>query len=232
MPPSPSEWPVTLLEPDVVVRVGRSMPVLSPETEACVASHWEAALAKHPSLYNGRVFCADVIEPDVISGHWSEYRRVLAQMREPDLYGPQMLRPLAVVGLLRTLDGIVIGQRSEHSIYLPSYWQGAPAGNVESREGEAEIDLAAQLLAECHEELGLTEADCQVGGCLLACEHPRTHIVDIGMDLTTTLDFESLKGRCRRLGNAEYQALKLVQPDTELPERLVPTLSAMLEQTR
>ncbi|MQR98958.1 NUDIX hydrolase [Gluconobacter aidae] len=230
--PSPSEWPVTLLKPDVVVQVARSMPMLSPDLETRVASHWDAALAIHPTLYNGRVFCADVIGPDAISGHWSEYRRVLAQMREPDLYGPQTLRPLAVVGLLRTPDGIVIGQRSEHSIYLPGYWQGAPAGNVESRAGEAEIDLAAQLLAECHEELGLTEADAQVGGCLLACEHPRTHIVDIGMDLTTILDFEALKERCRRLGNAEYQALKLLQPDTELPGRLVPTLSAMLEHTR
>ena len=232
MSPSPPEWPVTPLNPDVVVRIGRSMPALSPEIEARVTSHWDAALSEYPHLYNGRVFCADVIGPDIIGGHWSEYRRVLAQMREPDLYGPQMLRPLAVVGLLRTRDGIVIGQRSEDSIYLPGYWQGAPAGNVESREGEAEINLAAQLLAECHEELGLEETDAQVGGCLLACEHPWTHIVDIGMDLATTLNFAALKERCRRLGNAEYQALKLLKPDMELPERLVPTLSAMLEQTR
>ncbi|WP_215746635.1 hypothetical protein [Gluconobacter sp. P1C6_b] len=232
MSPSPPEWPVTPLNPDLVVRVGRSMPALSPEIEARVMSHWDAALAEYPNLYNGRVFCADVIGPDIINGHWSEYRRVLAQMREPDLYGPQMLRPLAVVGLLRTRDGIVIGQRSEHSIYLPGYWQGAPAGNVESREGEAEINLAAQLLAECHEELGLTDTDCQVGACLLACEHPQTHIVDVGMDIAITVDFETLQERCHRLGNAEYQALRLIQPDTQLPARLVPTLFAMLEQNR
>ncbi|MBS1102661.1 hypothetical protein JK202_06460 [Gluconobacter sp. Dm-62] len=232
MPFSRSEWPVTTLPPGVGVRVGRSMPTLSPEIEASVTSHWNAALARHPTLYNGRVFCADAIRAEVITGHWSEYRRVLAQMREPDLYGSDILRPLAVVGLLRTTDGIVIGQRSEKSIYLPSYWQGAPAGNVESRDGEAEIDLAAQLLAECQEELGLTGADCLVGNCLLACEHPRTHIVDIGMDISTTLNFEALQDRCQRLGNAEYQALKLLQPDTQIPELLVPTLFAMLEQSR
>ncbi len=232
MPLPQPEWPVTSLGRHVAVRVGRSIPLLSAEIETRVASHWDAALGEHPGLYNGRVFCADVIGHDVISGHWSEYRRVLAQMREPGLYGADTLRPLAVVGLLRTTDGIVIGQRSEESIYLPGYWQGTPAGNVESRDGEAEIDLAAQLLAECQEELGLTKADCQVGGCLLACEHPQTHIVDVGMDITTTLDFEALQERCHRLGNAEYQALRLIQPDTQLPERLVPTLSAMLEQNR
>lgn len=232
MPFPRSEWPVTSLGSHVAVRVGRSMPMLSTKIETRVTSHWDAALAEHPGLYNGRVFCADVIGHDVISGHWSEYRRVLAQMREPELYGADTLRPLAVVGLLRTTDGIVIGQRSEESIYLPGYWQGAPAGNVESRDGEAEIDLAAQLLAECQEELGLTDTDCQVGGCLLACEHPQTHIVDVGMGITTTLNFAALQERCHRLGNAEYQALRLIQPDTQLPERLVPTLSAMLEQNR
>lgn len=230
MPPTRSEWPVTPLKPSVVVQAGRSMPILSADIEARVALHWDSALAKHPTLYNGRVFCADVIGPDVIRGHWSEYRRVLAQMREPDLYGAGILRPLAVVGLLRATDGIVIGQRSEKSIYLPGYWQGAPAGNVESRNSEVQIDLAAQLMAECHEELGLTDAECQVGGCLLACEHPQTHIVDVGMDLTTSLDFQTLQDRCHHLGNAEYQALMRVQPDTTLPEPLVPTLSAMLER--
>lgn len=208
------------------------MPDLSPAIESRVASHWNAALAKHPTLYNGRVFCADVINAEIISGHWSEYRRVLAQMREPDLYGTYFLRPLAVVGLFRTTDGIVIGQRSEHSLYLPGYWQGAPAGNVESRDGEAQIDLAAQLMAECLEELGVSEAECQIGRCLLACEHPQTHIVDAGMEIATELDFEALQERCSRLGNAEYQTLMLIRPDTPLPSPLVPTLAAMLEQNR
>ncbi|MBS1076211.1 hypothetical protein JK217_00370 [Gluconobacter kondonii] len=227
-----SAWPVTPLAPQVAVRIARPMPDLSPAIESRVASHWNAALAKHPTLYNGRVFCADVINAEIISGHWSEYRRVLAQMREPDLYGTYFLRPLAVVGLFRTTDGIVIGQRSEHSLYLPGYWQGAPAGNVESRDGEAQIDLAAQLMAECLEELGVSEAECQIGRCLLACEHPQTHIVDAGMEIATELDFEALQERCSRLGNAEYQTLMLIRPDTPLPSPLVPTLAAMLEQNR
>ena len=227
-----SAWPVTPLAPQVAVRIARPMPDLSPAIESRVASHWNAALAKHPTLYNGRVFCADVINAEIISGHWSEYRRVLAQMREPDLYGADFLRPLAVVGLLRTTDGIVIGQRSEHSLYLPGYWQGAPAGNVESRDGEAQIDLAAQLMTECLEELGVSEAECQIGRCLLACEHPQTHIVDAGMEIATELDFEALQERCSRLGNAEYQTLMLIRPDTPLPSPLVPTLAAMLEQNR
>ncbi|MBS1052210.1 hypothetical protein [Gluconobacter kondonii] len=227
-----SAWPVTPLAPQVAVRIARPMPDLSPAIESRVASHWNAALAKHPTLYNGRVFCADVINAEIISGHWSEYRRVLAQMREPDLYGTYFLRPLAVVGLFRTTDGIVIGQRSEHSLYLPGYWQGAPAGNVESRDGEAQIDLAAQLMAECLEELGVSKAECQIGRCLLACEHPQTHIVDAGMEIATELDFEALQERCSRLGNAEYQTLMLIRPDTPLPSPLVPTLAAMLEQNR
>lgn len=230
---SPSDWCVTPLAPSVVVRAEHSLPNLSPEIETRIALHWQNALKDHPTLYNGRVFCADRVEADTITGHWSEYRRVLAQMREPGLYGPKILRPLAVVGLLHTADGIVIGQRSETSIYLPGYWQGAPAGNVESRNGEGDIDLAAQLRAECEEELGISSKECHVGECLLACEHPETHIVDIGMNVRIAMDFATLQERCHRLGNAEYQALKLLPAtggSSGTPTPLVPTLRAMLEQ--
>lgn len=61
-------------------------------------------------------------------------------MKEPGIYGDKVLKPLAVVGLMFAQDGIVIGRRADNSIYLPGYWQGAPAGNVESRAQENTVD--------------------------------------------------------------------------------------------
>ena len=222
-------WPITPLQPDVRVLADRPLPPLTTEQEETVSRIWAKALTSYPGLYNGRVFCADEITPARIHGHWSEYRRVLAQMKEPDVYGPHILRPLAVVGLMFTPDGIVIGRRAETSIYLPGYWQGAPAGNVESRAQESTIDLAAQLLAECEEELGLVPAECRVGPSLLACEHPSSHIVDIGMRIDVSLTFEDLQTRCREQGNAEYGALHLIRPDHKPEGPMVPTLAALLE---
>lgn len=225
----PASWPVTPLQPDVHVRADRPLPTLTAEQEDAVSRIWAEALKSYPALYNGRVFCADEIKPSHIHGHWSEYRRVLAQMKEPGIYGDKVLKPLAVVGLMFAQDGIVIGRRADNSIYLPGYWQGAPAGNVESRAQENTVDLPTQLLAECEEELGLTPAECQVGPCLLACEHPSTHIVDIGMRIDVALSFADLQQRCREQGNAEYGALHLIRPDHTPESPVVPTLAALLE---
>ncbi|EHH69183.1 hypothetical protein [Gluconobacter morbifer] len=226
--PAP-DWPVTPLAASVSVVADRPMPALSPALANRVQAHWDKARETRPSLYNGRVFCADHIEPERISGHWSEYRRVFAQMQEPDLFGKAPLRPLAVVGLLKTRDGIMIGQRAQQAVYLSGWWQGTPAGNVESRTGTEEIDLPAQLLAEAAEELGLSAQDCRTGPCLLACEHPQTHIMDVGIRLDVSLGFSEVLERCQSRGNGEYAALRLLTAGQPLPHPTVPTLSAMLE---
>ena len=225
----PASWPIISLQPDVHVLADRPLPALTDAQEAAVSRIWADALKSYPALYNGRVFCADDITPSHIHGHWSEYRRVLAQMKQPGIYGDTVLKPLAVVGLMFAQDGVVIGRRAETSIYLPGYWQGAPAGNVESRAQENIVNLATQLLAECEEELGLTPAECRVGPCLLACEHPSTHIVDIGMRIDVALSFSDLQTRCREQGNAEYGALHLIRPNHTPESPVVPTLAALLE---
>lgn len=224
-----AEWSVTALAPQVQVIASRQMPILAQDIEKNIQKHWDNALKQYPELYNGRVFCADHIQANLISGHWSEFRRVLAQMKEPHIFGADILRPLAVVGLMKTPDGVVIGQRSQKALYLPSFWQGVPAGNVESRAGETEIDLAAQLAAECEEELGLKSSECRIGACLLACEHPDSHIVDIGIEISVSIGFPELQKRCLNEGNAEYGALFLMQTGRTPDGNIVPTLRAMLD---
>lgn len=224
------DWPVTPLSPDVTVVADRATPALTGLQEERVAAIWAEALAKHPGLYNGRIFSADVIGPARISGHWTEYRRVLAQMREPGIFGAARPRPLAVVGMLRVTDGIVIGRRADSAVYLPGWWQGVPAGNVESREGEEKIDLRAQLMTEAQEEIGLEPGECTIGACLLACEHPDAHVVDVGIRLDVALSFAALRERCRDSGNGEYGALRLLQGMEQPEGPVVPTLAAMLER--
>ncbi|QDH17496.1 hypothetical protein [Swingsia samuiensis] len=228
---SSHDWPITPLSSSLSVSANQPLPSLSTTQEKRIESIWASALTKHPTLYNGRVFCADIIEPSHIYGHWSEYRRVLAQMKQPDIYGHHPLRPLAVVGLMRVKEGVVIGRRSPNAIYLPHYWQGVPAGNVESRERESTINLANQLIAECQEELGLEPAECKIGIPLLACEHPSSHIVDIGLSLGVSLSFDELRQRSHDKGNAEYDALELILPHSPPSQNIVPTLKAMLERS-
>ena len=205
-------WRSIALRADVALVARGAMAELPPDLEARVASLWTAEQARRPGLFNGRVFCADRIAPDRIEGHWTEYRRVVAQLRHPDLFDRLQLRGLAVNGLLECADGLVLGRRQADAIYLPGFWQSPPAGAVEARIG-SETDLTAQLLAELDEELGLQARDVEDIRAVVGIEHADTHIVDVGFLLRTSLSFASIEARRTMMGNDEYDALRVVAPD-------------------
>ena len=92
----------------LVVAATRPMPPLPAWLEAEIDRLWAEAQARTGGkLFNGRVFCADVITPRLICGHWSEYRREVAQIARHDLYPVLGQRSLAVGGVVRCADGIV-----------------------------------------------------------------------------------------------------------------------------
>ena len=208
-------WPVTLLEAGFAVRAVRPIEALPADQEARVASIWAEERARHPHLFNGRVFSADRIAPDRIDGHWTEYRRVLAQLRAPDLFAARPIRPLAVNGLLRCAGGLVLGRRAPGAVYLPGCWQSPPAGSVEQRAtGPADeaIDLAAQVLAECQEELGTAPDTVRMLQPVAAIAHPVSHVIDIGILLRTDLGFAQIEAGWAAHGNREYDRLALMAP--------------------
>src|SRR5436305_6066904 len=134
------------------------MPELSPALDATVERHWREA-CRHRALFNGQVFCADRIGPERIEGHWTEYRRAVAQMADPALRRVLRIRSLAVCGVLRCRDGVAVGRREAASVYQAGLWQLPPAGSVDS--GAAEPGGASwqrALVGELQEELGIEAA--------------------------------------------------------------------------
>lgn len=202
-------WTGLPLAPDVSLQVRSDMPVLPDWLESAIAAIWQDECVRRPALFNGRVFCADRIEPSRIEGHWTEYRRVLAQMRRPDWFAQMRIRALAVNGLVECVEGLVLGRRQAAAVYLPGCWQAAPAGNVEARTGDT-LDLSDQLLAELAEELGLGADDVEALRPVAAIEHADTHIVDVGFLLQTPFRFQQIEQRRAECGNDEYDALQLV----------------------
>ena len=224
-------WRGTALGTAPSLAVDGAMPQLPPDLEQQVASVWAAERALRPELFNGRVFCADRIAPDRIAGHWTEYRRVLAQMRRPALFDRLAIRALAVNGLIECPDGLVLGRRQAGAVYLPGFWQAPPAGNVEMRNGATTIDLAGQLLAELHEELGLQPGEVRDIRTVAAIEHAGTHVVDVGFLLRTSLSFAAIEARRVLAGNGEYDALRLLAPD-DVPRLLAGSEPMLLPSAR
>ncbi len=217
-------WPVHPIEPDVRVAVVRAMAPLPPALDAEVDRIWaEAQLRMHGKLFNGRVFSADVITPRLICGHWTEFRRIVAQMNRHDLYNLIGARPLAVGGLILGPDGVVFGRRPAGAIYQAGEWQLPPAGSVDpgaARE-EGRVDILAQFLTELGEELGMTPDSVGDPRPLCIVEHGGSHVLDLGIAVRTRLTEAEIRAAHAAGGNAEYDPLRIVP---------VPDLAAFLDQ--
>lgn len=209
---APADWISTPLDGNVRLLVDRMAPILPASIEAEIDAFWIEQCALRPSLFNGRVFCADRVTASEIGGHWTEYRRTFAQLLRPSLYPVLSIRALAVNGLVECADGLILGRRQPGAVYLPGCWQTAPAGNVEAREDDS-LDLTDQLLAELQEELGLDRDDVELVTPVTAIEHGISHVVDVGFLLRTRLDFEQVRHRHAQAGNDEYDELRLVPRD-------------------
>jgi hypothetical protein len=211
------------VEAQVRVRVARPMPPLPAALDDRVEALWRQAADRVAAggagrLFNGRVFSADRITPAEITGHMTEFRRIVAQMEHPALFHPLGLRPLAVCGVVCCADGVVVGRRPAAAVYQPGLWQLPPAGSVDSHalRPDGTLDLPGQLLTELTEELGLPPESVGPARPLCIVEHPGSHVSDFGMALVTHLEGPAVLAAHRDHGNREYDPLRVV-PFGDLP---------------
>lgn len=206
------------VSPGLEIAIVREAPILPPAIEEEVERLWRSANERLAGvLFNGRVFSADAIGGGRISGHFTEFRRIVAQTSRPELFAALGLRPLAVNGIVRLSDGILIGKRSLRTAYQAGMWQLPPAGSVDPgalKEG-GQLDLARQLLKELAEETGIIAARTAVGAPLCMVEHPLSHVLDIGLPIMLSLDAAAALAAHAAAGNGEYDPI-LAVPESEL----------------
>ncbi len=208
---------------DVEIRITREMPALSSGLESLIDGLWRQAAQRVAAggagaLFNGRVFSIDTIAPGRITGHLTEYRRLVAQSEDHALFPALGIRSLAACGVLRCADGVVIGRRPDAAVYQPGMWQLCPAGSVDAgaRRPDGSMDYRAQLLTEIREELGLDPEVIEDVAPLSLVEHPGSHVCDLGMSANVALDAEAVLAAHRTRGDGEYNPLRIV-PVADLP---------------
>jgi hypothetical protein len=205
------------IRPDVEVRITRDMPPLPAALEARIDSLWAAASARVAAggaglLFNGRVFSIETISPARITGHLTEYRRLVAQVEDHTLFGELGIRSLAACGVLSCSAGVVIGRRPAAAIYQPGMWQLCPAGSVDGGAARADgtMDYRGQLQTELQEELGIGPEFLGAITPLCLVEHAGSHVSDLGMAVHTTLSADAILAAHRSGGNGEYDPLRIV----------------------
>jgi hypothetical protein len=217
-PALPPGWRVHDIAPGMRFRLVRDLPVLPAPLERQIDRLWAAAQDRmRGRLFNGFVFSADAIGPDLVTGHWTEFRRIVAQMDRPALFADLGLRPLAVNGIVHGPDGVVFGRRPMGAVYQPGQWQLPPAGSVDDRAARAdgEIDPLAACLTELEEELGIAPAAVCPGPFLAIVEHAGSHVLDLGIPLRTALTAAGIRA-AHAGADAEYARLEVV-PIADLP---------------
>lgn len=219
------DWRVYEASIDLKVQIGRSMPALPAAMEASVNQHWDIATRDHQNLYNGRVFSVDAIYENRLIGHWTEFRRIVAQIRCPKLYATLQLRPLSVCGILlcsmegrqgsQSNTGIVIGRRAAGSLFQAAVWQLSPAGAVDpsSVGASGEVDWRKQVLMELQEELGVRPDTVHSMQPLCIVEYPGHHALELGVILRCSSNGETIIEAHRLFGNTEYDALRVLSLD-------------------
>jgi len=202
--------------PGVRVCVVRPMPPLPDWLDREIDTIWHSEQQRlDGALFNGQVFSADVISPRLICGHWTEFRRIVAQMRKPELHPALGIRPLAVGGIIICPDGVLFGRRPTRSVYQAGEWQLPPAGSVDANAARAQgrVDVAAMVLQELAEELGLSAAEVSPPIPVGVVEHPGSHVLDLGMAMRTRLSATTLIATQQAQGNGEYEPLIAVKTD-------------------
>ncbi|HET6196916.1 MAG TPA: NUDIX hydrolase [Acetobacteraceae bacterium] len=232
--PGANEWRVHEVAADVRFRVVRPMPPLPAPLDAEVERLWAAAQRRLSGrLFNGRVFSADVITPSLVCGHWTEFRRIVAQMDRHDLFPVLGLRSLAVGGVVISPDGVVFGRRPVDAVYQAGEWQLPPAGSVDASAAgpEGSVDVRRQFFSELREELGLDRDAVSEPRLLCLVEHPGSRVLDLGVAVRTKLSAAEIRATHAAHGNAEYGALEVI-PVAKLPAFLDRAGGALNGQAR
>lgn len=180
-------------------------------------------------LTNGRIYSLVDHQRDCLLVCPAEYRHVLARRRDPDLIKAGLtIRPLAVTGILRCADGLVLGRRGGGVASDAGLWEPAPAG------GLATPDPEGQLFEELEEELGLDRSTlclCEICGLV---DDVETGVCDIVFRMRTGATRKDIRDAHAAAGSSEYADLAVVEtadvPDFLQANRdcLLPALVPML----
>lgn len=207
------QWLVHPVGPKQRVEAQSDMPALPVDLEQTITDLWRQAQKRvGDGMFNGRVFSAERMSPELITGHWTEFRRLVAQFERPALFAKLCLRPLSVNGILVCRDGVVFGQRSQQAIYQAGLWQLAPAGSVDPQaiRTDGTVDVVLQAALELREELGLPFDTVHEAEPIALIEHPISHVCDLGIALRTSLTAKDVLSAHALNANAEYESIRIV----------------------
>lgn len=131
---------------------------LSDSLQQTIENCWKEEKERQgDQLFNGKLLSLISYDAGHLVGYFVEYKRYIAQLRNPNLAEVLKIKPVCVCGITSSKDHLLIGLRSSTVTQYPSLYDLAPSGGVDpvSLEGNS-INLKKQLEQELMEETGLS----------------------------------------------------------------------------
>lgn len=201
-------------DPSALVTLSGAPLMLSGGVDAEVERLWQAEQTRRGNrLFNGKILSAIEVASDGILARIVEYRHLIAQRDNPDLFEALNVRPVAVSGLLECPEGILFGRRAAMTTQHAGLWELCPSGGLEMsafvRDGA--VDYRAQILAELREEIGVVAGAVSDVNPFCVVEDLASHVVDIGIELHSTLSALQLRMLHHNSATKEYDELLIVR---------------------
>lgn len=196
------------------VELGAPAPSIAPAILARVEAIWQHEKSRRgDALFNGQIFSIYQSGSNRIVGWMTEYRYFLAQQRDPALHTELRIKPLAVTGILRCKDGVVLGRRASQTEMDANLWELVPSGSVDDTaiDDDGQVSLERCLLTELEGETGIRAAEVSTPPKAVALvEDQRTRVTDVCLVLGVDWSAGQILRRFAALENREYTGLEII----------------------
>jgi hypothetical protein len=188
-------------------------PQLEAGVEARVHELWQRAVRERGAALTDRPIFSVVDElRGEMTGRFVSYRYYLAQHLDSTLQTRLRVRPLAVTGIVRCAEGVVIGRRTATATQGPESWDFLPSGGVDadSLRPDGSIDAELQVLRELKEELGIElPSEVRPRPRWRMCEG---EVIDLVFGIDVALDAREVAERFSMVGPREHTEIQIVDP--------------------
>jgi hypothetical protein len=197
---------VMRFKPSARIKVNGAALNPSGGVEAEIERMWNAEQSRRgEALFNGKILSA-------MEGSIVEYRHLIAQRANPELFHELNVRPVAVSGLSECGAGVLFGRRAKSVTEAAGLWELCPSGGLDVSEAVVggDVDYRAQILIELREEIGVSADAASKVAPFGMVEDSVTHVIDIGIAISISMSPNEITTAHRNFATKEYEELTIV----------------------
>ena len=135
--------------------------VLPTPVQSRVDEIWDREFqVRQGKLFNGSILGIVKADMDDLLVEKTEYKIVLALVRDPSLKEAIDFKPLCTSGMTLSSGKVLLGQRAQYVSAYPNFYEMVPSGSIDSNQLQEglTIDLKQQLLQELAEEADIASS--------------------------------------------------------------------------